>query len=302
MEKMTDEELRKIAENLDEKVFNGVYNKHSKNKTVKKAIAQLNALGVLHFEDSYSMYKHADTVAALGDYIHTQLSTDKYLVLRPWIPSNVYTFGESAVFIAKTTQMPVVTIYNGTPMWVSDKIKSGKDFYDLWKSEETRRYEEYKKTPEYAKAKAEREKADRIRQAENALVDAKISDIKINVAGFEKEWDECCKSAPDAYSKGIVEYVDRWARLMQYEMDKQGTGLTKEIVFETERLADNRGMSGYSASMARNRLYLYWYLGVELATICKDKYKQGPTPEKVQGWRDDLILQKQVQKSQENSK
>ena len=108
MEKMTDEELRKIAENLDEKVFNGVYNKHSKNKTVKKAIAQLNALGVLHFEDSYSMYKHADTVAALGDYIHTQLSTDKYLVLRPWIPSNVYTFGESAVFIAKTTQMPVV--------------------------------------------------------------------------------------------------------------------------------------------------------------------------------------------------
>ncbi|MBQ9738712.1 MAG: hypothetical protein IJV75_04290 [Alphaproteobacteria bacterium] len=298
MEKMTDEQLRKIAENLDISVFNRVYDKHSEDKTVNEAIAKLNAFGALHFEDNYSLYKHTDRVASLGDYIHTQLSTDKYLVLTPWVPSDVYTFGESAVFIAKTTQMPVVTIFNDTPVWVSDKIKSGKDFYDLWKSEETRRYEEYKKSPAYAKAQAAQEKAERIRQAENALVDAKISDIKINVAGFEQEWDECCKSAPDAYCKGVVEYMDRWARLMQYEMDKQGTGLTKKIVFETEDLADNHGMSGYSASMARNRLYRYWYLGVELAEICKEKYEEDPTPKKVQGWRNELKIQQEQRNRQ----
>ena len=300
MEKMADEEMRVIAANLDEKVFREVYNKHSKNKTVNEAIEKLNALGWLNFEDNYSSYKHTDTVTDLGDYIHTQLSTDKYLVLTPWVPSNVYTFGESAVFVSKTTQMPVVTIFNGTPVWVSDKIKSGKDFYDLWKSEETRRSEEYKKTPEYAQAKAEREKAERIRQAENALVDAKISDIKINVSGFEQEWKECCESAPDRYCKGVVEYMDRWARLMQYEMQKQGTGLTKKIVFETENLADN-GQSGCSAAMARHRLYLYWYLGVELAKICKEKYQDDPTPKKVQSGRDDLI-QQQVNKTRQNSK
>ena len=301
MEKMTDEEMRVIATNLDEKVFRSVYNKHSKNKTVNEAIEKLNVLGGLHFEDNYSPYKHIDTVTDLGDYIHTQLSTDKYLVLTPWVPSNVYTFGESAVFASKTTQMPVVTIFNGTPVWVSDKIKSGKDFYDLWKSEETRRCEEYKKTPEYAQAKAEREKDERIRQAENALVDAKISDIKINVSGFEQEWKECCESAPDRYCKGVVEYMDRWARLMQYEMQKQGTGLTKKIVFETENLADN-GQSGCSAAMARQRLYLYWYLGVELAKICKEKYQDDPTPKKVQGGRDKLIQQQQVNKKRQNSK
>ena len=301
MEKMTDEQLRKIAENLDIRVFNRVYDKYDKyseDKTVKQAIEKLNDFGELSFEDNYTVCGHTDKVASLGDYIHTQLSTDKYLVLTPWLPSNVYTFGESAVFIAKTTQMPVVTIFNGTPVWVSDKIKSGKDFYDLWKSEETRRYEEYKKTPEYARAKAAQEKAERIRQAENALVDAKISDIKINVAGFEKEWKECCETAPDRYCKGVVEYMDRWARLMQYEMDKQGTGLTKKIVFETEDLADNHGMSGYSASMARNRLYQYWYLGVELAEICKDKYHQGPTPKQVQGWRNELKMQQEQRNRQ----
>ena len=302
MEKMTDEQLRKIAENLDIRVFNGVYAKRSKNKTVTKAIETLNALGDLYFEDNYSMFKHTDRVASLGDYIHTQLSTDKYLVLTPWVPSDVYTFGESAVFIAKTTQMPVVTIFNGTPVWVSDKIKSGKDFYDLWKSEETRRYEEYKNSPAYAKAQAAQEKAERIRQAENALVDAKISDIKINVAGFEKEWKECCESASDNYCKGIVEYMDRWARLMQYEMNKQGTGLTKKIVFETENLADNNGQSGCSAAMARHRLYLYWYLGVELAKICKGKYEEDPTPKKVQGLRNDLIQQQQAKKDLANSR
>ena len=302
MEKMTDEQLRKIAENWDISVFNRVYDKYSEDKTVNEAIAKLNAFGALYFEDNYSLYKRTDRVASLGDYIHTQLSTDKYLVLTPWLPSDVYTFGESAVFIAKTTQMPVVTIFNGTPVWVSDKIKSGKDFYDLWKSEETRRYEEYKNSPAYAKAQAAQEKAERIRQAENALVDAKISDIKINVAGFEKEWKECCETAPDRYCKGVVEYMDRWARLMQYEMDKQGTGLTKKIVFETEDLADNHGMSGYSASMARNRLYQYWYLGVELAEICKEKYKEDPTPKKVQGWRNDLIQQQQANKKRQNSK
>ena len=301
MEKMTDEQLRVIAESLDEKVFRGVYNKETTDQTVTKAIAKLNAFGALYFEDNYSPYKHTDRVASLGDYIHTQLSTDKYLVLTPWVPSDVYTFGESAVFIAKTTQMPVVTIFNGTPVWVSDKIKSGKDFHDLWKSEETRRYEEYKNSPAYAKAQAAQEKAERIRQAENALVDAKISDIKINVAGFEKEWKECCESAPDCYCKGIVEYMDRWARLMQYEMNKQGTGLTKKIVFETENLADN-GQSGCSASMARHRLYLYWHLGVELAKICKEKYEEDPTPKKVQGWRDELLQKQQAKKELANSR
>ena len=92
--------------------------------------------------------------------------------------------------------------------------------------------------------------------------------------------------------------MDRWARLMQYEMDKQGTGLTKKIVFETEDLADNHGMSGYSASMARNRLYRYWYLGVELAEICKDKYHQGPTPKQVQGWRNELKMQQEQRNHQ----
>ena len=301
MEKMTDEQLRKIAENLDIRVFNGVYDKETTDQTVNEAIVKLNAFGALYFEDNYSPYKHTDRVASLGDYIHTQLSTDKYLVLTPWVPSDVYTFGESAVFIAKTTQMPVVTIFNGTPVWVSDKIKSGKDFYDLWKSEETRRYEEYKNSPAYAKAQAAQEKAERIRQAENALVDAKISDIKINVAGFEKEWKECCETAPDNYCKGIVEYMDRWARLMQYEMNKQGTGLTKKIVFETENLADN-GQSGCSAAMARHRLYLYWYLGVELAKICKGKYEEDPTPKKVQGLRNELLQKQQAKKDLANSR
>ena len=301
MEKMTDEQLRKIAENLDIGVFNGVYDKETTDQTVNEAIAKLNAFGALYFEDNYSPYKHTDRVASLGDYIHTQLSTDKYLVLTPWVPSNVYTFGESAVFIAKTTQMPVVTIFNCTPVWVSDKIKSGKDFHDLWKSEETRRYEEYKNSPAYAKAQAAQEKAERIRQAENALVDAKISDIKINVAGFEKEWKECCETAPDNYCKGIVEYMDRWARLMQYEMNKQGAGLTKKIVFETENLADN-GQSGCSAAMARHRLYLYWHLGVELAKICKEKYEEDPTPKKVQGLRNELLQKQQAKKDLANSR
>ena len=107
MEKMTDEQLRKIAENLDIGVFNRVYDKYSEDKTVKQAIEKLNDFGELCFKDNYIICGHVDTVAALGDYIHTQLSTDKYLVLTPWYPSSVYTFGESAIFVSKTKYLSV---------------------------------------------------------------------------------------------------------------------------------------------------------------------------------------------------
>ncbi|MBR6674948.1 MAG: hypothetical protein IKL32_03395, partial [Alphaproteobacteria bacterium] len=67
MEKMTDEQLRKIAENLDIRVFNRVYDKYDKyseDKTVKQAIEKLNDFGELSFEDNYIVCGHTDKVAS----------------------------------------------------------------------------------------------------------------------------------------------------------------------------------------------------------------------------------------------
>ena len=105
-------------------------------------------------------------IVSLGDWIHTELSTDKYLVLSPWFGENLNEIAEVALLISKKTQMPIVTLFNGTPVWVSDNIKTNACFFVLWENEEQRRYEEYKQTREYVATKGT-ENICQVRQTQN---------------------------------------------------------------------------------------------------------------------------------------
>ena len=59
----------------------------------------------------------------------------------------------------------IVTLFNGTPVWVSGNIKCSADFYYLWKNEEQCRSEEYKKTHECVVTKVGDERMKCIYQA-----------------------------------------------------------------------------------------------------------------------------------------
>lgn len=162
----------------------------------------------------------------------------------------------------------------------------------------------------------DQDSVDRVAEAQLNLISLKIADIRVNVSGFEEEWEEFCAPLKEVengseekglwservalVSKMKVRFADRWARLMQYEMQKQGTGLTKEIVMETQKLADVHWIADNDVgAFSRSALYKYWYLGVELAKYLSS---DASVPEKVQGWRNDLILQKQANKAQANSR
>lgn len=73
-------------------------------------------------------------------------------------------------------------------------------------------------------------------------------------------------NSQDPYSFAVVTYMNKWAQLMEEEM-QAGAVLTKEIVNKLSHDADEEGITGFMYHEACNRLCYFWIYGDELEKL-----------------------------------
>lgn len=169
--------------------------------------------------------------------------------------------------IAAREKIAVEAAFNGTTFQVSPGMTAEQGVKE-WDEAGKRAYEEYKKTPEYKAKQLAAEQKQIKQKAQEAADNILIKNEVLNVEGHKRYWSESVEKNISGMGKSIIEYADRWGKLMQAEMKKQGLDhLTPELVRETDRRADIYGMSGASASFGRNLLIMSWKHGKELAEI-----------------------------------
>jgi len=75
-------------------------------------------------------------------------------------------------------------------------------------------------------------------------------------------WDKCVQNNQDIYGLAVVQFAERWADLMEQEIDK-GAKLA-DIAEETSHDADTEGITGFMYGCAVNILANVWEYGEEL--------------------------------------
>lgn len=86
--------------------------------------------------------------------------------------------------------------------------------------------------------------------------------MKIKV-GKEKEYKKFVEiNSKDFYSRGVVDYMEKWATLMEKEIEN-GSKI-ENIADRTGRIADTAGITGFMYGCAVNALSHLWEYGEEL--------------------------------------
>ena len=83
--------------------------------------------------------------------------------------------------------------------------------------------------------------------------------MKIN---DQKAWQEWVDNNKDSYGKGVIDYAERWANMMEAQMDN-GTKL-EDIAGETSHEADTDGITGFMYGAAVQVLFTSWEHGDQL--------------------------------------
>lgn len=86
----------------------------------------------------------------------------------------------------------------------------------------------------------------------------------------KKEWDISRSNNQDSYGKGVVDFCERWANLMEMQITN-GKKLT-EIASDTEKEADTDGITGFMYGCAIDTLSQVWKYGDELKAWHNRKY------------------------------
>lgn len=168
--------------------------------------------------------------------------------------------------IAAREQMTVETEFNGAKFRMTPGMTPEQGYKEFEKEMERKR-EEYRKSPKYQAdqiAAKQREAKQKLQEAEDNKL---IKDESLNLDGHKRYWTEMVEKNVDKF-KSTLQFAERWGKVMQAEMKKQGLEhLTPEMVKETRLRADIYGMSGTTAALARNLLVMSWKHGEELAKI-----------------------------------
>ena len=173
---------------------------------------------------------------------------------------------KAMIDLSKKEGKPVQTTFNGATFSVSADTKPD-EALKSWKRIMEENAEAYRNSPEGIKAAAE-EKARKEKKAREAAEVSELIKDEVLELTAEKAWKKSVQVNIDPYGSSVVRYAERWGKLMQVEMRKQGAAvLTKDIVEATKFKADNEGMTGFSWSCARNQLIQCWKHGAELGRI-----------------------------------
>lgn len=86
--------------------------------------------------------------------------------------------------------------------------------------------------------------------------------MKIKI-GKEKEFERFVEiNSKDFYSRGVVDYMTRWAELMEKEIENGAR--VADIADSTSTRADTDGITGYMYGCAVSVLLHFWEYGEEL--------------------------------------
>lgn len=82
-------------------------------------------------------------------------------------------------------------------------------------------------------------------------------------AGKEKEYAEFVQiNSKDFYSRGVVNYAERWATLMEKEIENGAR--VADIADKTSNIADTDGITGFMYGCAVSTLSHLWEYGDDL--------------------------------------
>ncbi len=163
--------------------------------------------------------------------------------------------------------------FNGAYVSVTAKNANPEKIVQLWnkKMEENRiKYEkereEYMKTPEYRAKRAKELKAQSRAEHvhEHILSVDESTEMMFKDDEAAKNWNTFVENnSKDPYSNGVVTYARRWAKYMQYIMQKQNKSVF-EIAKQTSHSTDIEGITGFMYGCAVNVLSQCWKYGEEL--------------------------------------
>ncbi len=99
---------------------------------------------------------------------------------------------------------------------------------------------------------------------EKSIADKLVEGIEISIiAGKEQEYaDYVAKNSNDGYSRGVIDYGEMWAKLMQVEISKGKA--VKDIADETQKPLGYLGISGFMYGCAVQALSYFWVHGEDL--------------------------------------
>ncbi len=138
----------------------------------------------------------------------------------------------------------------------SDPAALAKHFMD----ECARRHAEYVASPEY---KRQQEKYDRKQRERENKLNAVLADAPEHMTLRDPEgWKKSCEVNSDGYSGAVMNYAERWARLMEARMSK-GERIA-DIADDCSHLADSEGITGFMYGCAVGILSKVWQHGEAL--------------------------------------
>lgn len=215
-----------------------------------------------------------------GDHFYLKSLNDGVMVIDPGLSVTISSFAEGVAgcFEKDSNFYGVKAIefdFNGAYVTVTAKNAETSKIVQQWKDkmEENRiKYEkerqEYMKTPEY---RAKRAKALKLGYRKNYVVTellekkAMALDMQFKDDEARKEWEKTVEiNSHDGYSSATVGYAEKWAKLMQYLLDKHEDATVWKIAENASHLADTDGITGFMYGCAVNILSHVWVHGEEL--------------------------------------
>lgn len=135
--------------------------------------------------------------------------------------------------------------------------------------------EAYMKTPEYLSERAKLLKiANRRKTVQKDIISIDEStELYFKNEEAAKSWIQWTAiSSKDSYKKVVITYARRWAKYMQYLMEKHNKTVD-EIATSTSYISNIDDISGFMYNYAVSLLTHYWKYGEELNKWYKPKYE-----------------------------
>lgn len=147
--------------------------------------------------------------------------------------------------------------------WTMGWKEVGPDCPEKYSPEVQKEYDE-KKAARDAESKKREEEYERKEKAERELVEAAIIGVVIDIIPDKiKEYEGyVAKNSNDGYSRGVIDYGEYWAKLMQIEIAKGRK--VNEVADECRKNLGFLGITGFMYGCAVSALSHFWKHGEEL--------------------------------------
>lgn len=201
-------------------------------------------------------------------------------VLEPMAGSNIVATIAEAIVIAGEQDRPITFVFNGVTITVhsdSNPELIHRDWSRAMSGYINKSVDPYptsvlteKERASDARIHAKNERKNKRRQARyqakvetaRKALEAKLAKASLLEFSDETAWKKFKEINQDFYGAGVVNYAERWARLMQLEICN-GKSL-EDVAEATSREADYDGITGYMYGCAVSALAHCWKYGEQL--------------------------------------